>query len=401
MSITRPNWKSFCFFLIIFMISCSPKNVLIQDILKKNDFLSQVSKNPKYEVQIIYTHVDLKDTTFTRHTFKVDQSQYFYPASTIKLPIAILSLQKINELRKNNVLISIHDDMLSGAEGHHQTLAIQDSTNTSGKPSIGRYIEKIFAVSDNDASNRLYEFLGQDYLNENIINKGFSKKSVICHRVGVSEFSFEDNRNTNPIYFYKNQKLLYKQGVQKSKKPYLHTAKNAVKGKGFINGNDSLVMQAFDFSKKNFYPIEDLESTLMKIIFPQKFMPNERFNLKDEDYTFLKNSMSALPKAYPFYKNDKEYYDSYVKFFIFGTSKNPMPDDIKIYNKVGNAYGYLIDCAYIENKSKNIGFFLTAVIHVNEDQIYNDGKYEYDEIGYPFFTDLGQSVLNYEIALKK
>ena len=80
-----------------------------------------------------------------------------------------------------------------------------------------------------------------------------------------------------------------------------------------------------------------------------------------------------------------------------------MPDDIKIYNKVGNAYGYMIDCAYIENTSKNIGFFLTAVIHVNKNKIYNDGIYEYNEIAYPFLAKLGRAVYDYEIqkATKK
>ena len=80
--------------------------------------------------------------------------------------------------------------------------------------------------------------------------------------------------------------------------------------------------------------------------------------------------MSDLPKSYSFYKNNPEYYDSYMKFFMFGDSKDTIPDDIKIYNKVGTAYGYLIDCAYIENTTKDIGFFLTAVIHVNKNKIY-------------------------------
>lgn len=68
--------------------------------------------------------------------------------------------------------------------------------------------------------------------------------------------------------------------------------------------------------------------------------------------------MSDLPKEYPFYKDNPDYNDSYAKYFMFGDSKEPLPDDIKIYNKVGNAYGYMIDCAYIENTSKNIGFSL-------------------------------------------
>ena len=48
----------------------------------------------------------------------------------------------------------------------------------------------------------------------------------------------------------------------------------------------------------------------------------------------------------------------------------------------------------------NIEFFLSAVIHVNENRIYNDGNYEYDAIGLPFFGELGRAVLAHEQARK-
>ena len=46
--------------------------------------------------------------------------------------------------------------------------------------------------------------------------------------------------------------------------------------------------------------------------------------------------MAMLPREsdYPQYDPD-QYYDSYVKFFMFGDSKAPIPKEIKIFNKVG------------------------------------------------------------------
>ncbi len=41
---------------------------------------------------------------------------------------------------------------------------------------------------------------------------------------------------------------------------------------------------------------------------------------------------------------------SYGKFIIFGDSKKQIPDNIKIYNKVGYAYGTLTETAYITDK---------------------------------------------------
>jgi hypothetical protein len=135
-------------------------------------------------------------------------------------------------------------------------------------------------------------------------------------------------------------------------------------------------------------------------LFPEYFAPEQRFDLTEEDLAFLRHSMSALPREYPFYQDNPAYYDSYVKFFMFGDSKGLIPDEIKIYNKVGTAYGYLIDCAYIENKSRDVGFFLTAVISVNRDRIYNDGKYEYEQTGLPFLARLGRAIYEYELKAK-
>ncbi|GIT57284.1 MAG: hypothetical protein Ct9H300mP18_07130 [Candidatus Neomarinimicrobiota bacterium] len=40
-----------------------------------------------------------------------------------------------------------------------------DTSSETGNASIAHYIKKIFVVSDDNAFNRIYEFLGQDYFN--------------------------------------------------------------------------------------------------------------------------------------------------------------------------------------------------------------------------------------------
>jgi hypothetical protein len=90
------------------------------------------------------------------------------------------------------------------------------------------------------------------------------------------------------------------------------------------------------------------------------------------------------------------YKDSHVKYFIFGDSSKPIPENIKIYNKIGCAYGYLIDNAYIVDNEKGIEFMLTSVIYTNENDILNDGKYEYYKIGMPFLANLGREIYSFE-----
>jgi hypothetical protein len=92
----------------------------------------------------------------------------------------------------------------------------------------------------------------------------------------------------------------------------------------------------------------------------------------------------------------EEFYDSYGKFFMFGDSKENMPKNVTIYNKVGYAYGTLTDCAYIKDETNKVEFLITATILVNEDKIFNDNAYEYDEIGIPFLAALGQELYTIE-----
>jgi hypothetical protein len=78
-----------------------------------------------------------------------------------------------------------------------------------------------------------------------------------------------------------------------------------------------------------------------------------------------------------------------------------MPKHIKIYNKVGYAYGTLTDNAYIKDTKNNIDFMLTATILVNSDEVFNDDAYEYDEVGIPFLAQLGRELYQLELKRKR
>jgi len=361
-------------------------------------------KMDNFEVQIRYTQIDRDESqipTFTPYDLNLEPSIYFYPASTVKMPVAALAIQKINELREEYPALSIYSTMKVDSVAAYQTAAQLDSTSKTGFPSIAHYIKKLFVVSDNNAYNRLYEFLGQDYINQELKEKGVFSNSRVVSRVGVGQLSREENAFTNPVAFLDAAgNVIYDQFEKRAQGNYLQGLRNSVKGRGFYSDElDSVILQPFDFSEKNFINLNDLEASLKRIVFPEAFSEEERFNLSDEDYKFLRNAMGAYPSDYSFYADDAELnYDSYVKFFMFGDSKTEIPDHIHIYNKVGFAYGYLTDCAYIFDTKNDIEFLLSATIHVNENQIYNDGQYEYDEIGLPFLAELGRQIYEFELS---
>jgi hypothetical protein len=91
-----------------------------------------------------------------------------------------------------------------------------------------------------------------------------------------------------------------------------------------------------------------------------------------------------------------EYYNAYGKFLLFGAQKGNLPQNIRIFNKVGDAYGFLTDVAYIVDFENKIEFMLSCSILCNSDGIFNDDKYDYETIGYPFMKNLGEAIYNHE-----
>lgn len=394
--------------LILVLFICSQPTLLngqkvIQKIIKDNPFLKEIINNKKHQVQIIYTQINRNQENqpkFKSYTLGVDPDLYFYPASTVKMPAAILALEKVNSLERYNMYPDA--TMITRAERSPQTPVREDTTAQYGQPSISHYIKKIFLVSDNDAYNRLYEFLGQQYLNERLYEKGY-QRSRIVHRLSNSKFDAEANKYTNPLAFYNNVgNIIYAQSEVYSEYPYQLDLKGQVRGKGYMNNEGTIVDEAFDFRVKNYMALQDLHDILKAVLFPDMVPEKSRFNLKAKDYDFLYKYMSMLPgeSDYPKY-NPYDYWDSYVKFFMFGDKRTPMPDNIRIFNKVGDAYGFLTDIAYVVDFEKQVEFILAVNIHVNENEIFNDGEYEYDSIGFPFLGQLGRAVYDYELKRKR
>jgi hypothetical protein len=375
---------------------------LIWDLISSNgNYFKDYLKNPvKYEVQIIYSQISRDEKNFpffTTYLYNANPEEYFYPASTVKLPAAILALEKLNELNISG--LNKYTPLKIDSTENWQTSALNDSTSSNGMPSIAHYIKKIFLVSDNDAFNRLYEFLGQDYLNEKLWGKGLKD----CRLISRLDISLTPKKNacTNSITFYNDEKVVYYQPQVCNDKQYPNGLSTTKRGIGFYR-NDSLINEPKDFSNSNYISLADLHGIIKRVIFPETFSESERFNLTEEDYKFIYKYMSMFPRENQFPKyNSSEYWDSYVKFFMFGDAKDSLNGDIRIFNKVGEAYGYLIDNAYVIDFKNNIEFLLSAVIYVNEDQIFNDDKYEYDQIGFPFLSNLGKVIYDHELKRKR
>ena len=389
--------------LVLFTSSCHPvsrgDDHLILNLMKQNSGQFElILKNPEfYEAQIIYTQINRDENNqphFKSYYFNVDTNRYFYPASTVKLPAVLLSLEKLKQLEVPG--LTKFTSMFSDSVYLGQLSVKTDSTSQNGLPSIAHYARKVLVVSDNDAFNRLYEFLGQKDFNEKLREKGYHAR--VLHR--LERFLTPDqNRHTEAVRFVKNDSTIFFQPMLVNKDSILPPGK-ILKGTAYMKG-DSIVKEPFDFTYKNFLSLTDQQEILKAIIFPNAVAATKRFMIDEYDRRFVLQYMSQLPRetTFPPYYNDTSYYDANCKFLLFGKDRDNIPSNIRIFNKIGDAYGFMIDNAYVVDFDNNIEFMLSAVINCNTDNTYNDGVYDYETIGYPFMKNIGQMI--YEFELKR
>jgi len=317
----------------------------------------KIIANPnQYRCQIIYTQIDrnAKGTpTFRHHRFNVDSNLYFNPASMVKMPLAFLSLEKLNEMKIPGV-----DKFTTMAfdSSHEKQVALStDSSAKNFKPSIAHFIRRAMLISENDPYNRMYQFVGQETANRKLIEKGYTSSRITRQFMGYTE---EQNRHTNGIRFFDAAgKLVYHQQPAYNKDSFRFPAPVLI-GDKHINRNDELVNGPFDFTQHNNISLDDMRQMLQAVLYPSSVPKHQRFNITESDRLFLY---------------------------------------IRVFNKVGWAYGFMTDVSYVIDTKNNIDYMLSATVYVNSDGVINDSKYDEESMGFPFFRELGKAVYLHEL----
>lgn len=362
------------FIIAASQLSCVQTNPIEVAMASTAEQIARVQKDlAEHEVQVLFSEINRDSDgipTLSNAEFQVSDNQYFYPASTVKFPIALLALEKLAEDPRLNRDTPF---MVAG-----------DTVRTT----FAEEIVELFVVSDNDAYNRLFEYIGKDEINLRLREKGVDAR--ISHRLSVSN---SDALSYKPLTFYTEQGEVQLTAKESEPIAVLPLA-GLIKGQAYQQ-NGGIINEAFNFSEKNYLPLRSLHSITQRLFFPELFESQEQFRLSESDRNFVLETMKTLPAAAGY--NDEEYYDSYVKFFLFGDSKAAIPSHIEIYNKVGYAYGTLTDSAYIVDRKRNKEYIISATVLVNENGTFNDDDYEYETIGIPFLAELGRQLVNFEL----
>ena len=376
-----------CLLLSIILFGCSLETNPIKSSFRKNDFLKEIIKEKEdYEIQILLTKIDQYNSKvdFQEYKYQLDDNKYFYPASTIKLPIVVLTLKKINELRSKGSEITLKSKITLNYKDDYSELVIRDSIT-----SFQNLIADVFLVSDNSASNILIDFIGYNYFNHEMENAGFDK-TYLNHKFNPdpyvnSTWQISDLDNNIISSINDNQKIIKADektnGLEKGERRYF---------KGEI------LDESLNFSEKNRSSITDMHNLIKYIFYPEIFDSINTFNLNVEDYDFLRYWMSRFTYEDIGEKfiGDKKFFETYNKFFIHGDEQSVSNEQIRVYNKIGQAYGTSIDNGLIKNYQDNVEFILTATIYTNKNKVINDNLYEYDDLAVPFLAKLSRAIYN-------
>lgn len=385
---------------IVFTFFSQAQTSPFLDSLLKTTFTSYgnvLSQPTKYKLQVVYTQINRDENNepafkeFKFHPYK----EYFYPASTVKLPVSLVALLKLQELKEKG--IGLETSMITDSAYYCQRKISSDTTTASDFPSVGNYIKKMLLVSDNAACARTYEFIGCDYLHKKLEDIGY-QNIRITNRLDGSCLG-DTAKVTPPIYFLSEKNdTIYKQPLTFPDYKKTHPIDNSKVGKQYVGLDGKRNAGPKDFSLHNYLPLSDLHDMMRRIIFNNHLKGNDKLQLTDENWKFMVKQLGMMPKESNYPKYDKKtYYDSFKKYFMYGSAVATIKgDSVRMFNIVGRAYGFLIDCAYIVDFKNKVEFLLSSSIYVNERDVIGSGKYEYDQIGLPFLRDLSKTIYNYE-----
>jgi hypothetical protein len=406
-------WKTKLVFFFLVSTLCFSSNAEAQTKVKNETFspldsllssskaLKEIIKNKdKYRVQIIYTKLDKNaegELTPQHFFFNVNEKNYFYPASLVKLPLSIFAIEKINSLKHFG--ISIESKLsIDSAFSCQKPLTIDVLSNDS-IPCIKNYISKALIVSDNESYNRLFEFVSPAYCFQRLNEIGLTNGRIISR---FSSCDSIENRHTNPFKFYNlTDEVIYEQGAQFFEKKYSPPFQNMEVGTSHYS-NGKVIKGAKDFSKSNCFPLKYMHDLLMELIYPS--LNSIAFSISESERKYLLKCLSSSPQncnIIPIQTNPM-YNEFMTNYLYYGAQKKAVKNpDLEIYNIVGQSYGFLSDISYFQDTQNEVEFFLSAVIYANTSEVVGNGGYQYETIGFPFLQELGKTIYDFEIKNRK
>ncbi|MFZ5554473.1 MAG: serine hydrolase [Bacteroidota bacterium] len=410
------------------------------------EFKKTLKKYKKYRLEIIYTQIDRNDQndpSFVQYHYG-DKESYFYPASTVKLPMAIYTLEKLynnsgsmehqlvvkkgtgcGEEYKNEYYTYYRSkkDETFGYIAHkfHKPLEYFSKLNpriaedsvlkenslilisaAPSKISVREIITEMLVFSSNDAYNKLFEFCTPEFINARLKETGYIHAGIYRRLLKCINAEW-DNKSAGYAFYSNDTMKLKSEGIIQWENEFVtYPEKGIDVGKKYLDG-DQLIRSPKNFDKANVISLSELHLMLLRLVFMENIPEKKKFMFSRFEQRFLLRMLGLYSRELERVRDITwmNVEDGYANFIMDGNNKENIPPHIRIINIMGQAYGFTTDCAYIFDTKNKIEFMLSVRIYTNNDNILNDDKYEYDEIALPLMEALGKEIHAYEIQRKR
>lgn len=330
-----------------------------------------------------------------RLSYRAD-AEYFYPASAIKLCAAVAALEKLGALRRDaptSELDAATPLRIQNAMGSFDVLDPTDSE--TGRISIGQEIRKALVLSDNEAFNRLFDFVGHDELNTRLLDDGFTS-ARLRHHLGA--FGHDARRSPHvelvpahgePIVLPERFGTLVLGG---------NDVPRVLVGVAHLDGYGRRVEAPMTFEDKNRISLRDLQDLLIAVVRPE-LVPGKAVRLDPDDRALLVDALETVPSES---KNPRVIggagLDPLHKPLLLAIRAASPGHRIRAFGKGGRSYGFIVQNSYVVDETTGRSVFVAATLYTNANGTMNDDQYEYDEVAMPFVQGLGDFVTHQFLA---
>ena len=325
-----------------------------------------------------------------QHTFRAGE-EYLYPASTVKLFAAVAALETLAELRRSTGLpIDADTPLVYHPLFADETREDADPTNVAGgRITVRHEIRKIFLVSDNQAFNRLYELVGPDGIAASLARAGVAGGHIV-HRLSEPRTPAENLRLPRIDFVGEGFTHTLPERTA-APQPQPPPAPGLLVGTAYLSG-DERVEGPMDFAPKNHFPLAALQRGLCMVVRADVDCGGPGFALSEADRALLVEAMGQYPRESPnpLYAA-AEHPDGEVKWVLPGLRRVLPAEQVRVYDKTGQAYGFTLENAWVLDTGRGRSYFLAAALYTNSDGVLNDDAYDYDTVALPFLADLGEA----------
>jgi hypothetical protein len=349
-------------------------------LLKGKDKLIDLVLNnqDKYHLQINFTRVDERKSDITLHDYTLNKDKYyFHPASLIKLPIAITSLELISKYEEEFGI-----DLNTFV--HSETCSCDFNTdryvNSKARPNLDILLREMLVMSNNDAYNFFYNLSGPTYFNQRM--KELSLNNIILRNRFYSGCTYQGANEHGGLYFQKsNSSNKYKIGC----------IKDSVQ-----NIEQTVYLNYANSRTSNVVSLHSIHRLMIQLFYPQSFSPDFKLSISNKNLEFLKSTLSSYPNSVPNYQNVPNHFHKYLMPSIF---LNNNTSKIKIYSKNGNAGGYISDVMLLSDEENNVKYFLSISMLNYKQKSYYKRRVVYTTPGIDVFRKISNVL--YEYAKKQ